>query len=72
MEPLLHERITALLGRFDRALLEGKRTSLEEAFSAMTADITQRFFSYHHNYLSVPEFVFPIRESFHGVSEIFH
>jgi cytochrome P450 len=73
MEPLLHERITALLGRFDGALREGKRISLDKAFSAMTADIiTQRFFGYHYDYLSVPDLVFPIREAFQGVSEIFH
>jgi cytochrome P450 len=73
MEPLIHERITALLGRFDGALREGKRISLDKAFSAMTADIiTQRFFGYHYDYLSVPDLVFPIREAFQGVSEIFH
>lgn len=73
MEPLIHERITALLGRFDGALREGKRISLDKAFSAMTADIiTQRFFGFHYDYLSVPDLVFPIREAFQGVSEIFH
>jgi cytochrome P450 len=73
MEPLIHERITALLGRFDGALREGKRISLDKAFSAMTADIiTERFFGYHYDYLSVPDLVFPIREAFQGVSEIFH
>jgi cytochrome P450 len=73
MEPLLHERITALLGRFDGALREGKMISLDKAFSAMTADIiTQRFFGYHYDYLSVPDLEFPIREAFQGVSDIFH
>ncbi|EUC27340.1 hypothetical protein COCCADRAFT_41910 [Bipolaris zeicola 26-R-13] len=73
MEPLFHERITALLGRLDRALPEDKRISLDKAFSAMTADIiTQRFFGYHYDYLSVPDLVFPIKEAFQGASEIFH
>ncbi|KAL6154043.1 hypothetical protein ACJBU6_07332 [Exserohilum turcicum] len=73
MEPLLHERITALLSRFDGALREGERISLDKAFSAMTADIiTQRFFGYHNDYLSVPDLVFPIRKAFQGASEIFH
>ncbi|XP_014550458.1 hypothetical protein COCVIDRAFT_43024 [Bipolaris victoriae FI3] len=73
MEPLLHERITALLNRFDGALRKNKRISLDKAFSAMTADIiTQRFFGYHHDYLSVPDLEFPVREAFQGASEIFH
>ncbi|EMD86820.1 hypothetical protein COCC4DRAFT_63008 [Bipolaris maydis ATCC 48331] len=73
MEPLLHERISALLGRLDSALREEKRISLDKAFSAMTADIiTQRFFGYHHDYISVPDLVFPIREALRGASEIFH
>ncbi|KAF1828860.1 cytochrome P450 [Decorospora gaudefroyi] len=73
MEPLIHERITTLLCRFDGALRDGKRISLDKAFSAMTADIiTQGFFGYHYDYLSIPDLVFPIREAFQGVSEIFH
>ncbi|KAH6622420.1 trichodiene oxygenase [Boeremia exigua] len=73
MEPLLHERITTLLGRLNGAHRAGTKISLDKAFSAMTADIiTQRFFGYHYDYLSVPDLVFPIREAFQGVSEIFH
>ncbi|OHX00767.1 cytochrome p450 [Colletotrichum incanum] len=73
MEPQIHERITAMLNRLDGARKEGTKISLDLAFSAMTADIiTQRFFGYHYDYLSIPSLVSPIREAFKGVSEIFH
>lgn len=73
MEPLIHERVTALLDRFDGALKAGEMISLDKAFSALTADIiTERFFGIHYDYLSVPDLVFPIREAFYGVSIIFH
>ncbi|KAK1723386.1 cytochrome P450 monooxygenase [Colletotrichum acutatum] len=73
MEPQIHERITAMLNRLDGARKEGAKISLDLAFSAMTADIiTQRFFGYHYDYLSIPSLVSPIREAFKGVSEIFH
>jgi hypothetical protein len=39
----------------------------------MTADIiTNRFFGYHYDYLSIPELKFPVRDAFLGVSTIFH
>ncbi|KAK1492450.1 trichodiene oxygenase [Colletotrichum tamarilloi] len=73
MEPQIHERITAMLNRLDGARKDGTKISLDLAFSAMTADIiTQRFFGYHYDYLSIPSLVSPIREAFKGVSEIFH
>lgn len=73
MEPLLHERITALLGRLDQARKAGQPVSLDRAFSAMTADlITNYFFGYHYDYLSNPHFENPVREGTRGVSEMFH
>lgn len=73
MESQIHERITAMLSRLDGARREGAKISLDLAFSAMTADIiTQRFFGYHYDYLSIPSLSSPIREAFKGVSEIFH
>ena len=73
MEPMIHERISALCSRLDGALKEGSMISLDKAFSAMTADIiTNRFFGYHYDYLSIPELKFPVRDAFLGVSTIFH
>jgi cytochrome P450 len=73
MEPLIHERITAMLGRLDQARLAGTAVSLDRAFSAMTADIiTNHFFGYHYDYLSIPDLQDPIREGFKGISETFH
>ncbi len=73
MEPMIHERITALCGRLEGALNEACVISLDKAFSAMTADIiTNRFFGYHYDYLSIPELKFPVRDAFLGVSTIFH
>ncbi|KAL9619844.1 MAG: hypothetical protein Q9160_005584 [Pyrenula sp. 1 TL-2023] len=73
MEPLIHERITAMLSRLDQAREAGTPISLDRAFSAMTADIiTNHFFGYHYDYLSIPDLQDPIREGFKGVSEMFH
>ena len=73
MEPMIHERISALCNRLEGALKEGSMISLDKAFSAMTADIiTNRFFGYHYDYLSIPELKFPVRDAFLGVSTIFH
>ena len=73
MEPLIHERITAMLSRLDQAREAGTPISLNRAFSAMTADIiTNHFFGYHYDYLSVPSLQDPVREGLKGVSEMFH
>lgn len=73
MEPLIHERITAMLIRLDQAREAGTPVSLDRAFSAMTADIiTNHFFGYHYDYLSIPSLQDPVREGLKGVSETFH
>lgn len=73
MEPLIHERITAMLRRLDEAREAGTPISLDKAFSAMTADIiTSHFFGYHYDYLSLPNLEDPVREGFRGISEMFH
>jgi cytochrome P450 len=73
MEPLIHERITAMLKRLDQARESDTLISLDKAFSAMTADIiASHFFGYHYNYLNIPDLRDPIREGFKGISEMFH
>jgi cytochrome P450 len=73
MEPLIHERITAMLERLDQARESGTSISLDRVFSAMLADIvTSHFFGYHNNYLSIPDLRDPIREGLKGISEMFH
>lgn len=73
MEPLIHERITAMIDRLDQARQAGIPISLDRAFNAMTADIiTSHFFGYHNDYLSIPNLQDPIREGFKGISEMFH
>jgi cytochrome P450 len=73
LEPMIHERISALCRRMDEACEEGIPINLDRAFSAMTADIiTTRFYGYHYNYLGLPDMLCSVREAFLGVSTIFH
>jgi cytochrome P450 len=73
LEPEIHERISALTGKFRRAAVEGDHWSHSRCISAMTADIIlKQFFGQHYDYLNEPNFEFPIRDGFFGVSLIFH
>ncbi|KAF7164597.1 hypothetical protein CNMCM5623_009054 [Aspergillus felis] len=73
LEPEIHERISALSARLRRASVEGAHLSLDRCISAMTADIIlKRFFGQHYDYVNEPNFEFPIRDGFFGVSLIFH
>ena len=54
-------------------MLEGGPISLDRSISAMTADIIlKRFYGQHYDYVNEPNFEFPIRDGFAGVSVIFH
>jgi cytochrome P450 len=73
LEPDIHERITALSARFRRAMVEGGHVSLDKSISAMTADIIlKRFYGQHYDYVNQPNFEFPIRDGFVGLSLMFH
>lgn len=73
LEPDIHERISALSGRLRQSMLEGGHISLDRSISAMTADIIlKRFYGQHYDYVNEPNFEFPIRDGFAGVSVIFH
>jgi cytochrome P450 len=73
LEPDIHERITALSGRLRRTMVQGGHMSLDKSISAMTADIIlKRFYGQHYDYVNEPNFEFPIRDGFAGVSLIFH
>ena len=72
MESMIHERISALCGRLEETNKEGSMISLDRAFSAMTADITNRFYGFHFDYLSRQDLYCPIRDAFLGISFVFH
>jgi len=73
LEPDIHERITALSNRFRQSMVQGSHISCDKAISAMTADIIlKRFYGQHYDYVNQPNFEFPIRDGFSGVSLIFH
>ncbi|KAK8130693.1 trichodiene oxygenase [Apiospora kogelbergensis] len=73
LEPLIHERIMALLRRLDQAHATGTPISLDKAFSAMAADIiTSHCFGYHYDYLGLPDLHDPIRKGLKGMSGVFH
>ncbi|KAJ5713553.1 uncharacterized protein N7483_010734 [Penicillium malachiteum] len=73
LEPDIHERITALSNRFRQAMANGNHISCDKSISAMTADIIlKRFYGQHYDYVNQPNFEFPIRDGFSGVSLIFH
>jgi cytochrome P450 len=73
LEPMLHEKINQLFERLDEHFNKGAPINLDKAFAAMTADIiTNRFYGSGFDYLSTPNFDFPVREAFLGVSMLFN
>ena len=73
LEPQIHERITALSNRFRESMIKGTHISCDKSISAMTADIImKRFYGQHYDYVNQPNFEFPVRDGFSGVSLIFH
>jgi hypothetical protein len=52
---------------------QGSIISLNKAFYAMTIDIiTNHFFSFHYNYINIPDLKFPVQDTFLGILTIFH
>ncbi|KXG54299.1 Cytochrome P450 [Penicillium griseofulvum] len=73
LEPIIHERVDRLCGRFQFALQTQNVISLDSAFSALTADIiTSRLYGEHFDYLGIEDFKFAVRETFEGMSLVFH
>ncbi|RDW78939.1 cytochrome P450 [Aspergillus mulundensis] len=73
LEPIIHERVDRLCGRFNEALQTHEVVNLDSAFSALTADIiTSRLYGAHFDYLGIPDFKFAVRETFEGMSLVFH
>lgn len=73
LEPIIRERVDRLCGRFKCALQTQEVISLDSAFSALTADIiTSRLYGEHFNYLGLEDFKFAVRETFEGMSLVFH
>jgi cytochrome P450 len=73
LEPIIHERVDRLCGRFKSAIQTQNVISLDSAFSALTADIiTSRLYGEHFDYLGIEDFKFAVRETFEGMSLVFH
>ncbi|RBR24491.1 uncharacterized protein FIESC28_02687 [Fusarium coffeatum] len=73
LEPLIHERVSKLLSRFQEHLDKKQVLSLDGAFCALTADvITSRFYGKHYDYLNLPDFHFVVRDGFLGLTKVYH
>ncbi|KAI9902293.1 hypothetical protein N3K66_001645 [Trichothecium roseum] len=73
IEPMVHERISKMLSRFDDFRKTGKVLTLDGIFSALTADvITSRFYGNHYDYLGTDDFHFIVRDGFIGLTYVYH